>query len=338
MLVHGSPDSIEEHLGANTPRSRFDELAAASDADLIACGHSHEAFARKVKGTWFVNPGSAGRPEGGDPRAAYALLRFSGGRLQVELRRVEYDIDQVVRAIRQAGLPESYADVFRQGRNLQQLYESRRMGVRTPKASRSRVRSTLDAVVAFARDCNYEREHAHHVTELAIRLFDQLRDLHGMGPRERLLLQYGALLHDIGWMEGRKGHHKTSLRLILEARSLPLDDRRRRIVGLIARYHRRSLPNVHHKEFGRLSPEDRHRVEVLGGILRVADGLDCTHTSAIRDVVCTVSTNRIRIACEADEPAVEETAAAEEKADLLTGVFHRYCIIQVRGRRQVARK
>ncbi len=358
LLVHGSPDSVDEHLGSNTPETRFEELAAASQVDLIACGHSHEAFAKRVRGTWFVNPGSVGRPEGGDWRASYALLEFTGGELKVDHRRVAYDIDGVVRAVQAAGLPDSYAEVFRQGRSLDQLQQGssnvgqlRSSSRETSDGNRNESRnrrtsddrqSVLDAVVAFARDCNYDREHTHQVTELALELFDELQSLHDMGPQERLWLQYGALLHDIGWIEGQQGHHKTALGLIMGeprglharntacgTRSLPFDRRERRIVGLIARYHRRAMPNDRHKYFNRLSPEDQHRVRVLAGILRVADGLDRTHENVIRSVACEVSRREVRVVCEANGPADGEIAAAEEKADLLEDVFNRRCVVKV---------
>jgi putative phosphoesterase len=329
LLVHGSPDSVEEHLGSSTPERRFEELAAAARVDLIACGHSHEAFAKKVQGTWFVNPGSVGRPEGGDARAAYAVLEFTGGDLKVDHRRVAYDVERVVRAIRAAGLPDSFAAVLRQGRSIDQLQEAGRLHGKTPPEARPEARVVLDAVIAFARDCNYEPEHTHQVTELALALFDQLQGLHGLGPQERLWLQCGALLHDIGWIEGQQGHHKTSLRLILAAPSLPFERRERRIVGLIARYHRRAAPNERHKYFHRLSREDQHRVRVLAGLLRVADGLDATHTNVIRHVSCEVSSREIRLACEAAGPADEEIAAVAEKADLLESVFDRRCIVKV---------
>jgi putative phosphoesterase len=329
LLVHGSPDSVDEHLGSSTPEARFEELGAASQVDLIVCGHSHEAFARKVQGTWFVNPGSVGRPEGGDARAAYALLDFAGGALKVEQRRVEYDVDRVVRAIQAAGLPDRFAEVLRAGRSIDQLQEADRMREKTPKDARAEARSALDAVVAFARDCNYEPEHTHQVTELALALFDQLQGLHGLGPQERLWLQYGALLHDVGWIEGGRGHHKTSLRLIIAEPSLPFERRERWIVGLIARYHRRAVPDDRHKYFRRLSREDRQRVRVLAGILRVADGLDSTHTNVIRRVTCEVSRDEIRIACEANGPADEEIAAVAEKADLLESILERRCVAKV---------
>lgn len=344
LLVHGSPDSVEEHLGSQTPEQRFEELAEKAGVDLLACGHSHEAFVKRVKQTWFVNPGSVGRPEGGDWRASYAMLEFVGGDLKVEHRRVGYDLDRVVRAIQAAGLPDSFADVFRQGRSLDQLRQGsssvarlrglcRKTSDGNQNESRNRLtsddqRSVLDAVLAFAQSCHYEREHTHQVTRLALDLFDELQGLHGMGDQERLWLQYGALLHDIGWIEGQQGHHKTSLRLILADTELPFEHRERQIIGLIARYHRKAVPQPWHPYFRDLSLGDRHRVRVLAGILRVADGLDRSHANVIRSVKCKVSSREITMVCEAGGPADGEIAAAEEKADLLESVFTRRCVVK----------
>ena len=345
LLVHGSPDSVEEHLGSQTPEQRFEELAEKTKADLCACGHSHEAFVRRVKQTWFVNPGSVGRPEGGDWRACYAMLELVGGDLKVEHRRVGYDIDRVVRAIYAAGLPDSFADVFRQGRSLDQLQGGKRGhstfspgGSPTERTKEEKVEcplfrdeagSVLDAVLAFALSCHYEQEHTHQVTRLALDLFDGLKGLHGLGPQERLWLQYGALLHDIGWIEGQQGHHKTALRLILADTGLPFEHRERQIVGLIARYHRKAVPQQRHPYFRDLGPADQHRVRVLAGILRVADGLDRSHANVIRRVKCKVSSREVTIVCEAGGPADAEIAAAEEKADLLESVLDRRCVVKV---------
>jgi putative phosphoesterase len=320
LLVHGSPAAIDEPLGSGTPQGRFVELARRAAADVVVCGHSHEAFARREGDTWFVNPGSVGRPEGGDWRASYALLEFAGGEWKVEHRRITYDVDRVARAVRAAGLPESFVDVFRQAQSLDQLQG---------KASRGRIGNTLDAVLALARSCRYEQEHTHQVTRLALEVFDQLQDLHGMGPQERLWLQYGALLHDIGWIEGQSEHHKTALRLIMAEPSLPFEHRERTIVGLIARYHRKALPDRRHKYFGALSRADQDRVRVLAGILRVADGLDCSHQSVVQSVHGEVSAAEIVLSCETKGPVDCELAAAEKKADLLGSVFGRPCTIRV---------
>jgi exopolyphosphatase/pppGpp-phosphohydrolase len=186
----------------------------------------------------------------------------------------------------------------------------------------------MDAVLSLSQRCNHERDHVHHVAKLALSLFDQLAGLHGLGPQDRLWLQYAALLHDIGWIEGRQGHHKTTLRLIMEDPGLLFEPRERSIVGLIARYHRKGLPKDGHPYFCDLSPDDRRRVRVLAGILRVADGLDDGHSDAIWDVACKVSREEIDIECHAAAPADAEIAAAKEKADLLESVFDRRCLIR----------
>lgn len=345
LLVHGSPDSVEEHLGSQTPEQRFEELAKKAAADLIACGHSHEAFVKRVIQTWFVNPGSVGRPEGGDWRACYAILKLVGGDLKIEHRRVGYDLDRVVRAVQAAGLPDNFADVFRQGRSLDQLQGGKRghstFSPRGSPAERTREKkvecplfraeagSVLEAVLALARSCHYEQGHTHQVTRLALEIFDGLKRLHGLGAQERRWLHYGALLHDIGWIEGQRGHHKTALRLILADTGVPLEPRERRIIGLMARYHRKAVPQPRHPYFRDLSPADQHRVRVLAGILRVADGLDRSHADVIGSVKCRVSSREIAIVCEASGPADGEIAAAEEKADLLESVFDRRCVIKV---------
>ncbi len=182
----------------------------------------------------------------------------------------------------------------------------------------------LEAVLALARRCDYEREHTHQVTRLALELFDELADLHGYGPPERFLLRCGALLHDIGWIEGRQGHHKTARRLVLEADDLPFSDRERRIVALVARYHRKGLPKPKHADFAALGAEDRRRVRVLAGLLRVADGLDRSHLDRVRRVRCDVADDgAVAVWCESAGPMAAELAAAEKKAELLRDALGR---------------
>jgi diadenosine tetraphosphatase ApaH/serine/threonine PP2A family protein phosphatase len=61
-----------------------------------------------------MNPGSVGQPRDSDPRAAYALVDLDD--LTVEERRVAYDIDAVVEAVADAGLPERIGQRLYDGR------------------------------------------------------------------------------------------------------------------------------------------------------------------------------------------------------------------------------
>jgi putative phosphoesterase len=119
LLVHGSPASIEEHLTPETPYTRLQELARSVRADVIVCGHSHQPFVRQVGDVWFINTGSVGRPDDGDPRACYALLEFESQKMAVTHYRVEYDQALAAAAIRAAGLPEDFAQMVLQGKDLE---------------------------------------------------------------------------------------------------------------------------------------------------------------------------------------------------------------------------
>ncbi len=282
-MVHGSPASIDELIGSTTPRQRLAELARAAHADVVVCGHSHDPFVRRVGEVWFVNPAvSDVRKEGtGGPR----MRSWSSRRedLNVDHRRIAYDIDRVARAVHAAGLPKGFIDVFRKGKSLDQL----RGNPGSSDARRPRRADTeLQTVLALAQRCRYERAHTHQVTRLALMIFDALEEVHRMGVRDRSLLHYAALLHDIGWAEGPQGHHKASMRLILSDSGLPFGRAERQMVALIARYHRKALPSERHEHYRNLDRADQHRVCMLAGILRVADGLDRSHNSIVRGVQC----------------------------------------------------
>jgi putative phosphoesterase len=118
LMAHGSPLSRNEHLTPSTPVDRLRGLTHATRAKVILCAHSHQPFARRVDGVWFINPGSVGRPDDGDPRASYAILSIVAGQVHVAHYRVEYDVARAAAAIQAAQLPEEFAAMARLGRSL----------------------------------------------------------------------------------------------------------------------------------------------------------------------------------------------------------------------------
>lgn len=123
LLTHASPESNEEHLNLETSDERLRWLAAAASADIIVFGHSHVPFSRCVDGVWFINPGSVGRPDDGDPRASYAMVEITPDTVQVEQIRLEYDLARAVSAIEAQQLPQEFTEMVRQGRNLDWIQE-----------------------------------------------------------------------------------------------------------------------------------------------------------------------------------------------------------------------
>jgi exopolyphosphatase/pppGpp-phosphohydrolase len=188
--------------------------------------------------------------------------------------------------------------------------------------------SNLEAVLRLARTCEVDVSHTYQVTHLSVCLFEELHSLHSLGQIQRAWLIYAALLHDIGWIEGGPDHHRVSLRIILATPMLNFTNKERLIIGSIARYHRKSLPDLKHDHYAALSSNERHIVDVLSACLRLANALDHSHQQRVTGLQCLFKGHKIVVNCAASQPCPLEYADALEKCDLLARTFHRKVTIK----------
>jgi exopolyphosphatase/guanosine-5'-triphosphate,3'-diphosphate pyrophosphatase len=138
-----------------------------------------------------------------------------------------------------------------------------------------------DAALALGRRFYFDEPHARQVAKLALALFDQLASLHRLPMAVRPYLEVASLLHDIGNSVSYQKHHRHSEYLIRNADIPGLADRERDLVARIARYHRRSPPDLHHPGMQGLSSGEARTVRKLATILRVADALDRSHAQPV---------------------------------------------------------
>ena len=97
LYCHASPRSDMQSFGAE-PGPLDNDLLEGVTAGRVVFGHTHVQFTREGSGgIELLNPGSVGMPWDGDHRAAYAVI--DGDR--VECRRVEYDWEASVAAVRE---------------------------------------------------------------------------------------------------------------------------------------------------------------------------------------------------------------------------------------------
>ena len=182
------------------------------------------------------------------------------------------------------------------------------------------------SVMELARRCHFDEPHAQHVARLALSLFDQTRDLHGLGEVDEELLEFSALLHDIGFYISPSGHHKHAQYLIETADMVGFSRDEVEIMALAARYHRKAEPpskrakralRRRHAAFGKLARRARRRVRYLAALLRIADALDRTHGRLIRAVRCQLRRKTIELRVEVEGDPELELWAARRKGDLL---------------------
>ena len=61
----------------------------------------------------WVSSGSVGKPKDGDPRACWVELVVDAGEVKTVVHRVPYDVDAVVEAMREKGLPDTLGEALR---------------------------------------------------------------------------------------------------------------------------------------------------------------------------------------------------------------------------------
>ena len=188
----------------------------------------------------------------------------------------------------------------------------------------------LRAVRRFAESCRYEAAHSEHVTRLALSIHAQLGEALGWAGPERAsarrLLEAAGVLHDAGYLVNYTRHHKHSYHLIVHSDlagggSGGFTRREIEVIANVARYHRQAEPKKRHPNYGALAPEDRRLVRRLSAILRVADGLDRTHTQNARAVAVTIEGGAARFAVDAPEDPATDLWGAARKSELFRRVF-----------------
>src|ERR1051325_1567489 len=114
MLVHATPrDPLDEYSIADV--DFWTRRLADVDAQVVCVGHTHHPYILEVGEKLVINPGSVGQPRDGDPRSSYAIIENN----RVELKRMEYPVEDTVNTVLQSSLPEPakslLVDVFRTG-------------------------------------------------------------------------------------------------------------------------------------------------------------------------------------------------------------------------------
>jgi exopolyphosphatase/guanosine-5'-triphosphate,3'-diphosphate pyrophosphatase len=188
------------------------------------------------------------------------------------------------------------------------------------------------SVLRLAELTDEDPAHSAKVAELALTLFDQLVDHHGLDDRHREYLQAAALLCNVGLFISHSAHHKHSYYVIRHAEHLTgFTDDEIELIAQTARYHRRSAPKKKHETFAALDPDGRRVVRTLAGVLRVAIGLDRTHSGLVDRVsLAELEESEDRLVIEVSGGRAEletEIYSANERSGLLEDVLGRDVVI-----------
>ena len=102
-LVHATPKSLWRAPAPDASDAKLESVYSPLGQPVAIYAHIHCSYVRSIPDLMVVNTGSVSLSCDGDRRAAYLLL---DGR-NPTIRRVEYDVDQELKALAESGLPHS---------------------------------------------------------------------------------------------------------------------------------------------------------------------------------------------------------------------------------------
>ncbi len=112
VVLHATPIDTITCLWEDRDEEFFREMGEAAEADIIVFGHTHKAYHRIVDGRHFINAGSVGYPQDGDPRTGYVVI-LTNGNVEVQQRRFPYDTGRLMTVAAARRFPPEAARRFR---------------------------------------------------------------------------------------------------------------------------------------------------------------------------------------------------------------------------------
>jgi exopolyphosphatase/guanosine-5'-triphosphate,3'-diphosphate pyrophosphatase len=179
----------------------------------------------------------------------------------------------------------------------------------------------LSLARSIAAKFHYDEEHARDVEDKCLILFDETRKLHGLGKRERLILQLAAILHDSGKFISLNEHYIQSYNIVLASEIPGITKEEQKIIANVARYHSGLAPETGHANFASLDESSKLVVGKLSAIIRIADALDRSHKQKVREMKVEWENSRLIIRVEAAQDALLEEWTFDAKAEFFKVVF-----------------
>lgn len=157
---------------------------------------------------------------------------------------------------------------------------------------------------------------------IALTIFDSMKRIHGLGKRERLLLQLAARLHDCGKYISMVNLGECSYNIIMSTEIIGLSHKEREIVANVVKYNHEPFVYYYNADGRSVLDEDAYLVVAkLTAILRVANGLDRSHKQKFKDVKTVVKDGQLVIQVDTEADITLERGLFTKRADFFEEVY-----------------
>lgn len=174
----------------------------------------------------------------------------------------------------------------------------------------------------IAKRYSSAKNHLQGTTDLALELFDSTKKIHGMGARERLLLQIAVLLHDCGKYISMGDVAECSYRIIMATEIIGLSTEERQIIASAVRYN--SSEFAYYPQMSLIPGIDKNNymlIAKLSAILRLANAMDRSHYQKVRLIKTVLKDRDLQIIIDYDRDVSLEIGLLIDKVKFFEEVF-----------------
>lgn len=181
-------------------------------------------------------------------------------------------------------------------------------------------RDVLSAATNLSKRYRSYSPHIDALTQMSTMIFDTIKKIHGMGKRERLLLQVAAILHDCGKFVSLANGPDCAYDIIMASEIIGLTHIEREIVASTVLYNTRPL-DPYESVADKMDVESYMTAAKLAAILRVANALDRSHKQKFKTIRVTLKKKELLITVETEDDIVLEKGLLAKKSDNFEAIF-----------------
>lgn len=166
------------------------------------------------------------------------------------------------------------------------------------------------------------KNHTQAVLKNALAIFDGMKKIHGMGARERLLLQIAVLLHDCGNYISLSNASECAYEIIMSTEIIGLSHAERELIANVVRFIKQ--PFEYYREADSKAQIDRNdfmTTAKMTAIIRVANVLDRSHRQKVEEIKTAVKDRELIMTVESKEDMTLEKGLLEEPGDFFEEIF-----------------
>ncbi|MCM1088437.1 MAG: HD domain-containing protein [Muribaculaceae bacterium] len=158
--------------------------------------------------------------------------------------------------------------------------------------------------------------------KIALTIFDGMKEIHGLGERERLLLQLATILHDCGKYISLVKLGECSYNIIMSTEIIGLSHIERVIVANVVKYNHMDFDYYEIMEQDiNLDREELLKIAKLTAILKIANGLDRSHKQKFEDIKAVLKDEKLIIVIDTPVDITLEKGLFYRRADFFEEVY-----------------